>query len=784
MSKKFYLLFIFNLINSQDIQIERITNLTSNQLKTLIALKVLKIDERNLKKVITTLDPPLADNLLQDNLLVACEVKNNSQQIQRLINSGTSVNVKNKNEETPLILALKLKQDAEAINELLSRTSPELIKHTTPNGENAILFASRTYGKKVLEKIVRLGADVNTSDDMGDTPLIEALMWNKDVETAWFLIESGADVNAMSQYGSYPLRSAVGPLVNRSDDIIYKTVELLINRGANVNASGKNKITPLMLAIINNCSIDTIQLLINHGANVNASDNQGITPLMLAIINNCPIDTIQLLINSGANTVVYDKKGITPFIYAIKKCNIEAIEALIAKNAYSSSFLLNIDYLIIKRMLKETKLNKKLIELLVIYRDSLPFIAVSNYTNLGEYCRNLGWLDENIKTLESIKKDAESIEEALNNNDCLKLEQTIKRGANPNLSSYLTETLEDLKDGNLNKRNVAITLLNNGAKVNGLDYQQKSPLMRALELPTLDRELIELILDKGAKITDEFCPIYSCLHSYEAFNFMLEKGMPVSIRLSNAITANTSNPEVLKKFLELEKKQYNHAYEFDSEVNHCLRRAIKSHNIKNVEFLVNNGANVNDEYTNSDAPPIFYSLDDPEILSFLIKKDADPNHEYLFKTPLLEALTSKNLNNSKIKSIQILIRNGADFDLDDYHYNKDRWTTLIKNLKLIFSEKETKPLLIWFLKTRNKNLDPYFKYLKESEQGRLFKSREYKQIESALKEVKKYRQTFNKHSNIKDRKRVLNGNSYQSVPTLESAEAQWAQPKYKIPQEL
>ncbi|OAB82242.1 ankryin [Wolbachia endosymbiont of Laodelphax striatellus] len=118
------------------------------------------------------------------------------------------------------------------------------------------------------------------------------------------LIEAGANINAVTTVQKEtPLHIAVR--------YVHKEVaELLLNKGANVNAVERRKWTPLHTAVKSG-KVEVAELLLDRGANVNAVDNLDMTPLHFALKYNRE-ELVRLLLDRGANVNAVDKKGRTP----------------------------------------------------------------------------------------------------------------------------------------------------------------------------------------------------------------------------------------------------------------------------------------------------------------------------------------------------------------------------------------------------------------------------------------------------------------------------------------
>jgi len=106
---------------------------------------------------------------------------------------------------------------------------------------------------------------------------------------------------------------------------------LLIEKGADVNIKNYKGATPLQAAANNNF-IEIAKLLIENGANINSKDKDGWTPLYAAFSSNS-IEAMILLIEEGADINAKNKKGNTVLYEAISKNCIKIAELLIEKGA-------------------------------------------------------------------------------------------------------------------------------------------------------------------------------------------------------------------------------------------------------------------------------------------------------------------------------------------------------------------------------------------------------------------------------------------------------------------
>ena len=193
-----------------------------------------------------------------------------------LINEGADVNAKNQAGATPLDKAIGKNWD-ETVSLLRKhggKTSEELNPPTTKTPDISIHGAAEVGNIEAVKQHLVAGADVNTKDKWGWTPLSRAAR-SGHKEAVELLIDNGADVNAMRSGGGTPLSYAASW---GHEEI----VELLIAKGAKVDAKDDCGLTPLHL-VASTSHNEIVELLIAKGADVNAKDDDGRTPLDIVL---------------------------------------------------------------------------------------------------------------------------------------------------------------------------------------------------------------------------------------------------------------------------------------------------------------------------------------------------------------------------------------------------------------------------------------------------------------------------------------------------------------------
>jgi ankyrin repeat protein len=218
---------------------------------------------------------------------------------------------------TPFMYAV-LYSDAATLEQLLK-------KGADPNVRNDAKASALIWAATDLEKtrvLLASNADVNARSDNFRTPLMTAARRPGGARTVKILLDNGANPNP-----SMNPSVESSPLLESATAGDWETMQLLLDRGAEVKGVGG---IALALALTTKCSkcvdllvakeltkldytiallataslgdVRSMRLMIDRGADVNAVDPQGRTALMYAVTSDLlPVDAVKLLIERGAN---------------------------------------------------------------------------------------------------------------------------------------------------------------------------------------------------------------------------------------------------------------------------------------------------------------------------------------------------------------------------------------------------------------------------------------------------------------------------------------------------
>src|SRR5215475_3008992 len=199
--------------------------------------------------------------------------------------------------------------------------SPELIRGKDAGGSTALHHAAGFGPLDNLQSLIDRGADVNSKNRRGSTPLHWAI---HDEAKVRLLLAKGANVNARQAQGRTPLYLAA--MLGNG----VPTLRLLLSKGADPNLVAVNGQTPLMMAA--RLNVEAVQLLIEKGADVNTKDGAGETALMSACAGG-DARAVQLLIEKGADVKVTSKRNETALGFAATSGVQASVEMLLDKGA-------------------------------------------------------------------------------------------------------------------------------------------------------------------------------------------------------------------------------------------------------------------------------------------------------------------------------------------------------------------------------------------------------------------------------------------------------------------
>lgn len=140
--------------------------------------------------------------------------------------------------------------------------------------ETPLHFAIVSVNTDMVNFLIKTGADVNTADNLGQTPLHYLVRLNdryaeEQKILLTVLMKAGASIDVKDKYGQAPFFHLVSCTKTPS-----ALASMLIKRGADVNTQTNNNKTALIIATYY-FRAEWVKFLIKAGAKVNARDNTG-----------------------------------------------------------------------------------------------------------------------------------------------------------------------------------------------------------------------------------------------------------------------------------------------------------------------------------------------------------------------------------------------------------------------------------------------------------------------------------------------------------------------------
>ena len=229
-------------------------------------------------------------------------------------------------------------------------------------------YACGSGRAEVAMSLIEKGADMNASNNRGNTPLHVACM-NGRTEVVKSLVGKGADMNASNNKGDTPLHVACRKTYSGKNEVAMS----LIEKGADMNSSNNEGDTPLHVACRSGHT-EAAMSLIEKGADMNASNNEGDTPLHVAC-GNGHTEVAMSLIEKGADMNASDNEGNTPLHHACEYRHTEIAMSLIEKGAD----------IIQNNSQRPPECNQAMIDLFDSIWRSTPLLAAMHRNDMGTF---------------------------------------------------------------------------------------------------------------------------------------------------------------------------------------------------------------------------------------------------------------------------------------------------------------------------------------------------------------------------------------------------------------
>ena len=184
----------------------------------------------------------------------------------------------------------------------------------------SLVDAARAQDASAVRTLVDQQTPVDVAQPDGATALHWAAHWD-NLQIADLLIRAGADVNVTNELGVAPLSLAC---INGSAEM----VERLLDRDADANHALPTGVTSLMTCARTG-SVDAVRELLDHGARVNEQERVwGQTALMWAIAERHP-HVVATLVAAGADIGHRSHGGFTPLLFAAQQGDVESAGILL-----------------------------------------------------------------------------------------------------------------------------------------------------------------------------------------------------------------------------------------------------------------------------------------------------------------------------------------------------------------------------------------------------------------------------------------------------------------------
>ena len=182
--------------------------------------------------------------------------------IEFLLNKSISVNIKDNDNETPLLWACQAKNQVQNVAKLLQHGT-DINAVSKEHGANALHNAAKFSDKGLIEFLLSAGISVNVVDNNNNTPLMWACQDANNTGNLKVLFEHGADVGMVDT-----IRGA-GALHYAAKFCDKNTIVFLLEKSFCVNVADNDNKTPLLWAYQSENIVENVETLFRYGARHN-----------------------------------------------------------------------------------------------------------------------------------------------------------------------------------------------------------------------------------------------------------------------------------------------------------------------------------------------------------------------------------------------------------------------------------------------------------------------------------------------------------------------------------
>jgi len=198
---------------------------------------------------------------------------------------------------------------------------------TKSYGQTPLHLAIESENLAMVQLLLENGADPMAQDTKNMTAFALAIS-HGDVEIVKALVARRLNVNGLARGGTMPAK----PLMLAIEFAQEKVVDYLIESGAQIEAMDENGNTPLIKAVADDRRARIVRRLLEMGANINAKNHHGVTPLHVAVQSGSD-RMVNLLLEKHPELEVRTTNGETALLIAAKEGFMPIVQSLLDHGA-------------------------------------------------------------------------------------------------------------------------------------------------------------------------------------------------------------------------------------------------------------------------------------------------------------------------------------------------------------------------------------------------------------------------------------------------------------------